>query len=94
VIRVLIEFALPLALPTVAYFAWAAWDRRRQAALGAGAPREWADAPWVWLIGLGGLAVAAVAVALTAGHDAAGRYVPPHVEDGRVVPGRVEPARR
>ena len=95
-IRVLIEFLLPLILPTVAYAAWMAWDRRRAAALGAGAPRTWSDAPWPWLMGLGTLLVAAVAVALAmTGHqDIGGIYVAPHVEDGRVVPGHVEPARR
>ena len=92
-IRILLEFMVPLALPTVAYAAWMAFDRRRVAALGAGAPRSWADAPWVWLVGLGLLLVGSIALALafTEGEDIRGVPVPPRLEGGKVVPGHVDP---
>ena len=93
--RILLEFVLPLLLPSLAYFAWLTWDRRRTVALGAGAPRAWADAPWPWLLGSGVLLVVGIAHALSigGGETMSGIYVPPLVEDGRIVAGHVEPQR-
>jgi hypothetical protein len=61
--------------------------------------RDRADAakrrhPWALLFIAGLLLVIASFVwwALSAGEPREGVYVPPHVEDGRIVPGRVEPA--
>ena len=97
-IRVLLELVVPLLLPTAAYAGWLAFDRRRVAELGAGAPRIWADAPWPWLIGLGLLLVGAITLALafTEGEDIRGVHVPPRLEGGKVVPGHVDspPPRR
>ena len=49
--------------------------------------------PWAMLFIAGLLLVAAnfVLWAITDGESAEGVYVPAHVEDGRVVPGRVDP---
>jgi hypothetical protein len=51
--------------------------------------------PWSELFVTGLVLVAASFVwwGLHEGEPADGVYVPPHVEDGRIVPGRVEPAR-
>lgn len=95
-IRVFIEFLLPILAPTAIYFAWAATERRRRARIEAGEPLRWQDAPWLWLAGLG-VALAAVVtfgLALSGGEPTTGVYVPPRLEDGRIVPGHVEPARR
>lgn len=51
------------------------------------------DHPWTILFGTGLLLVAASFVywGLTEGEPAEGVYVPPHMEDGRIVPGYMEP---
>lgn len=53
----------------------------------------WRDAPWLWLAAAG---IGLMAVVMLTGvfiHDAAPavRYVPPHIEDGKVVPGEFLP---
>ncbi|MDE2230131.1 MAG: hypothetical protein KGL11_13970 [Alphaproteobacteria bacterium] len=81
--RVVLTILLPLLAPTAIYFLWLfafgrAEDRR---------------APWTWLL-VGGLAAAALALVIVgvgSGGPRSGRYVPPHVEDGRLVPGQIVP---
>jgi heme A synthase len=53
----------------------------------------WRDAPWLWLA-LAGIALMAIVMLIGVFvHDAAPpmRYVPPHIENGRVVPGEMHP---
>ena len=49
--------------------------------------------PWVLLfvIGLGLVAASFVIVGLTEGETTRGAYVPPHMQNGHIVPGHVEP---
>lgn len=100
-IRLLIEFLLPLLAPTILYAFWLAWQQGRQPPAEAGEPaqpvRSWRDAPWIWLGGIGIVLVAGVALTLGLSRslgEAGGTYVSPRVIDGRVVPGHVEPAPR
>lgn len=82
-IRVALTILLPLLAPTAIYFLWLY-------TLGRAAER---NTPWTWLI-IGGLVAAAIAlvgIGVDTGGDQAGHYVPPHVEDGRVVPGQIAP---
>jgi ABC-type uncharacterized transport system YnjBCD permease subunit len=82
--RVFFAYVVPLLLPTVLYLLWL-----RFAAVD-GHERE---VPWLWL-GAAGVALAAVVLvglALSSGSKD-GVYVPPHVENGRVVPGHTIPA--
>lgn len=53
-------------------------------------PEHWRGIPLAWLVAAGIAAVAAslVFTALTTGVPKGGVYVPAHVEDGRLVPGR------
>jgi len=84
-IRVALTILLPLLAPTAVYFLWLY-------TIGRVAERS---TPWTWLIiaGLVAAAVALVVVGIDTGGDQAGRYVPPHVQDGRVVPGQIAPSR-
>ena len=93
-LRVLIEYVVPIVLPSLLYLAWLAYENRRIAQGGEGVVRRWQEGPWVWLFAAGvALAVAGtLLLSLLAGFRTEGRYVPPHVEDGRIVPGHVEPA--
>ena len=100
-IRLLIEFLLPLLAPTILYAFWLAWQQGRRPAVEAGdadpAAPSWHDAPWIWLGGIGIALVAGVALTLGLSRslgEAGGTYVPPRVIDGRVVPGHVDPAPR
>jgi hypothetical protein len=89
--RVLLQYVLPLLLPTIIWLLW--WlmlGRHRAAADGVVTRLE--HGPWFWLI-LGGLALLGLSLiytAMTHGFDPQGKYVPPHWENGRVVPGRIE----
>jgi hypothetical protein len=80
-IRILLTYVLPLILPTVLYLLWL-----RFAVARGRAP----EVPYVWLL-LAGLVLVTITVfGLTlSGGTPTGRYQPPHLEDGRVVPGRV-----
>ncbi|MDZ3836321.1 MAG: DUF6111 family protein [Rhodospirillales bacterium] len=88
--RVLLQYLLPLILPTVLYLIWALAVRD------SGSGRKMAtiirEGPWFWLIVAGMLLAGAslVFTALSRGGDPTGRYIAPHLENGRVVPGRIE----
>ena len=89
--RILLQYLLPLALPTIIWLIWYfAIGRNRAAAEGTVSPLE--HGPWFWLIlgGVGLLGLSLVYTALTHGFDPSGTYVAPHLENGRVVPGRIE----
>jgi len=82
--RVLLTIIVPLLLPSALYFGW-------RFALGRGINLP---ATWIWLAA-SGLVLAAltlVVLSLDFGAPREGVYVPPHVSDGKVVPGRIEPA--
>jgi hypothetical protein len=88
-LRVIATIVLPLVLPSALYLLWVAALRR--------APEQridWRAAPWIWLVGIGlGLAAGVLAfVHIGFGTQEGGRYVPAHVENGKLVPGRFEPA--
>jgi hypothetical protein len=83
--RLLLTMLVPLVLPTALYVLWAM-------TLGRHAPSG-RRAPWPWLAGAG--VVLAVAVLVTVAETSGsrdGRYVPPHEENGQIVPGHVVPA--
>ena len=88
--RLLLNYLLPLILPTLLFLLWAWFARRRQAS--GGVAQQLSSGPWFWLI-MAGVVLAAgglIYTALTHGGDPGGIYVAPRFEDGRVVPGRIE----
>ena len=98
-LRVFFTIVLPLALPTALYVAWlwlGHWSPR-------GSPEEsreseairWAALPWVWLVAAGAVLLALMLFVVTVhfGSPQPGTYVPPHVENGQIVPGHIEPKR-
>ncbi len=93
-LRTILTIVIPLIAPTVAYLVWMHLRAQRREDEEAGRPvSRWQQLPWPWLILSGaGLAVAAI---LAVGYvdrsaDMSGRYVPPRLEDGKVVPGYFE----
>ncbi|MDP6352567.1 MAG: DUF6111 family protein [Alphaproteobacteria bacterium] len=89
--KIFLTRILPLLLPLIIYFGWLYWARRRALATGVPMPRI-GDAPWAVLVavGLGVLIVALIGLGLLSGEEPGGVYVPPHMEDGRIVPGHIE----
>jgi hypothetical protein len=87
--RVLLTIVLPLLLPTALYLVWVTVLRRPHRN-GAAAWTTW---PWVWLAGAG-IALLAIVLFVVTVHFGApqeGVYVPPHLQNGHIVPGHIEP---
>ena len=82
-LRILLQYLLPLLLPFLAYLVYARLTRR------AGLN----DAPWLGLVaaGVGLLVVSLVTWSIMNGSEPGETYVPARVEDGEVVPGTTEP---
>ena len=92
-LRVFFTIVLPLVLPTALYLVWlrfANWSPQEEQPSEA---VQWAALPWVWLAGAGVLLLAIVLFVVTVhfGTSQSGTYVPPHSENGRIVPGHIEP---
>ena len=80
-LRILIEYIVPLCLPTVLWIAWRMWRRDRTVTV-----------PWVWLAAAGALLALVVTWGgwLRSGTQD-GTYHPASVgKDGRLIPGRVD----
>ena len=80
-LRVLFEYLLPLVLPFLIWLAYASLTRTT-------APGWVQDAPWPQLAGAG-LVLAAISLitwSLMTGAPPEQAYVPPHLENGRIVP--------
>lgn len=85
-VRVVILHVLLFAVPFLLYAAHL-WRR----GLRPDDPISWKGAPVIWLAVIGGVLVAVSLTALgTLTGASGGRYVPAHIEDGRLVPGRFE----
>jgi len=91
-LREILTLVVPLLLPTVLYLAWL---RAMQWAQAGGAV-VWRKLPWVWLAVTGVALTALVLFVVTVGFGTAvrGTYVPPHVENGSIVPGHIEPGKK
>ena len=89
-IRLFLTVVLPLITPTLLYLMWVKIKRHKAKALADGEPLpEWERLPWPWLIGIGcALTVTGLLfVGFPTDHNQDSIYVPPHMEDGVLVPG-------
>jgi hypothetical protein len=85
-LRAWLQVALPFVAPFAVYFVWRLLVVRR--------PDFLERTPW-YLLTLAGVALAAaslVSLAFLTGSPPEGVYVPPHMKDGEIVPGRFAPA--
>ena len=89
--RAILQYVVPLLLPLAIYVSYVLIARRVQAGQGPLAA-QLRQFPWVWLAiaGVALLAISLLAFNLTTGSDPGGTYVPPKLEDGKVVPGHME----
>jgi hypothetical protein len=90
--REILTLVVPLLLPTVVYLLWlraARWSA-------VGHAVAWHKLPWVWLALSGVVLTAVVLFVVTVGFGTAisGIYVPPQIENGRIVPGHIKPAKQ
>ena len=91
-LRLVFTIVLPLILPTALYLLWLRF-RSSAAAVGPGESAPGAALPWFWLALSGAvlLALVLLTVSVHFGTATPGVYVPPRWENGRVVPGHLEP---
>jgi len=84
VLRILLQYVLPLTLP---FLAWLIYVRLTHKRGGMN------DAPWIGLAaaGVGLLVVSLVTWTLFSGSEPGETYLPARIEDGRLVPGTTEP---
>ena len=99
-LRIFLTIVLPLVAPTILYLVWLRVARWPSEGSSEGSPAGeklgWATLPWVWLAAAGAALLALVLFVVTVHFGTAqpGTYVPPRWENGKIVPGHIEPARK
>jgi hypothetical protein len=90
-VRIVFTYIIPFLLPSAVYFVWG-WYRTRYVAEHAGQAPGLERGPWAMLIFLGAVLTFAslAATALLQGSEAGSVYTPSHLENGQVVPGRMD----
>jgi hypothetical protein len=88
--RVIIQYVLPLLLPTLIFIGWLALTRKPDETRAETMARL-QGGPWYWLVVAGFTLMAAGLIYLGLSHDDPPEsvYVPPRVEDGRIIPGHM-----
>lgn len=88
-IRNILFHLVPFLLPFIAYGLYL-YATRRARAQERKEGRVFDEAPWFWLFatGLALLVLSLIAVWFFTGDPAGGSYIAPHVEDGKIVPGK------
>lgn len=82
----------PVLIPLLAYVIWMLRARRCARKAGCAMPHFFRDGPWFWtLVACLGLAVAMFMLFGLSNEGNKGEYVPPHLENGAVIPGTVQP---
>jgi hypothetical protein len=90
--RIIFTYIVPFLMPAAIYVLWV-WYRTRYVAAHGGEAPKLEQGPWPLLL-FAGAVLAFVVLGTTAmlrGDDPTGTYVPPHVENGQVIPGHLEP---
>ena len=90
--RILLTYIVPFLMPAAVYAAWV-WYRTRYAARHGGEAPKLEQGPWPMLMFAGAVLAFAVlaSTALIRGGDPDEAYIPPHLENGAMVPGHLEP---
>jgi hypothetical protein len=91
--RIIISYVVPFFLPILTYAAWV-WYRTNYVAKHGGEAPEFEKGPWPLLLFAGAvlaLGMLGISAAFQGNDPDDGVYVPPRVENGRVIPGHIEP---
>jgi hypothetical protein len=86
-LKIFLAYVLPLLAPTMIYLLWARASKARTAATGQTDPDI--PLPWIWLA-VSGVVLLMISLGILGfwGRSEPGaQYEPPHIEDGRIVPG-------
>jgi hypothetical protein len=80
----------PVLIPLIVYWLWIRNVRRKALAAGKSAPL-FREGPWYWAV-LASLLTAALCFVLLGLSEkpVKGDYVPPHLENGKIIPGHTE----
>lgn len=92
-IRLLLVIVVMMALPVGVYILWRIF-LSSDARAGKVDSLDPESLPWRWLLPIGAVLSAAAIVFLADGFGHGGKediYVPAHVEDGKIVPGKLQP---
>ena len=93
-IKQILTILLPLLAPTIAYLIWGWFMRKRKHDLDDGKKLEaWQTWPWRYLVGAGAILsmISLLLLGLTTNNNLTGKYIPPTVIDGELVPGHFIP---
>ncbi len=90
--RIVFTYIVPFLLPAAVYAAWV-WYRTGYVARHGGEAPRLEQGPWPLLLFVGAVLAFAVlaGAALMRGGSPDATYVPPHLENGQMVPGHLEP---
>lgn len=90
-VRIFFTYLIPFLLPLFVYLCWV-WYRMRYAEKHGGEAPVLEKGPWPLLLFIGAVLALTVlgATALLRGGSPDATYVPPRLENGRVVPGQLE----
>jgi hypothetical protein len=88
--RLILTYVVPFFLPISAYALWI-WYRTAYAERHGGAVPKFEEGPWPLMLLLGAVLTFSILAftALTRGGDPGSVYVPPRIEDGRIVPSEL-----
>jgi len=89
-IRKILTIAIPLLAPTLVYVMYLYFTaKNREAELEGRKIPEWRRWPWLILVTSGAIltAISITVLGLPGEEHNPGAYVPPHMEDGKIVPG-------
>ena len=92
-IRKFITIGLPFLTPFAVYWAWWwATKRRELAAVDGRHLPKWQELPWTWLLAAGSslLAISLILGVIFGSDPRGGVYHSPRMENGVIVPGRIE----
>lgn len=99
-IRIFFTYVLPLLMPSILYFVWMSWVRRKvNAAIARGEDAKHVElkTPWLRLL-LAGIILMAVGLGVVAvlggGAPAGSQYQPPRYVDGKIAPAEMLPAQK
>ena len=90
--RAFLTYIVPFLMPIAGYAVWI-WYRTNHAQTHGGEAPKFEQGPWPLMLFLGAvLSFGILAVgALNTGGSPGDIYIPPHVENGKIVPGRTQP---
>lgn len=89
-LRLMVLRFWPALLPILIYLAWLAYARRKAGKKGEPKP-GFTDGPWIWAVAMTfAIIIGSFVLMGLQGEPRSGTYIPAHIENGELVPARVE----